>query len=1344
MGGDPIGSGLVVVGTSVECDSKSRQEFNNLRFVELLGGAWGRRGDGGSDGVDLRFCDVTSLYGVPTSEIASGVAGSVGGAPVRKGIPSQQDGRIHLASFEALRDEVRKVPLPPGAGYFDQPLGFVFVALVSELEAVSSLSTVAEGIFAALPDAYRNNVLNTSDAARQYVLVRYASDSDAAVDHVLSSARSTFGAKLVSLVDLSSITGKGSTAAARSLPRGEVQSPIDLFLTDFCERVITPVVHDRSSVLVANVEKLRKGMRGTFRSLFRAVDNRNPNLIYANPPASSAVSVPLFPATSPEGQIHQLADIMFLLKHWDQALSYYKLVGGEYHRQHAYVQFGAVMEMASYCIRSRGGVGSSMATNREAADSLREAIDSFVESEAWVLVIRATCQLINLCLTANALESASGAALKAVTALRRVRSPEGVSGSNLSARRKSLSVERNDTDHMRVVVDVAKGVFLELAAVCFQLMSPRPRHRKATIYSYFAGENYAGTGLRKHAVRCFQSCMSHIEGEGWTAVENNVNWIIALEERKTGDLEASFSYLAHLLKASGSPAAVHLRIINELFSVAEQHKTESEKWVENSTSADGESPLPKPHPLKPLTFPSFLVDWAFVSTADNPTGDELSSVNEGDGEKNGWWGLEDTALEEMVRTGGKKKPAYSTLRPPRKHGFEQRDQRFPLPGSCVAGELVTLNITLSNPMRVAVFLFNIEPVISFTPPIIDGSAESASNDMRYDSDPPVEISPIASTMLQAMATVRLELNVRPMRKGRLKFTSIRWSVSNEANGSLTCAGEQPLHRKGKRLNTTKAQKNSAHPVYGDDKSLELSVVDPIPRMTVKVMSGAKQLSVDGQSTITLREGEMLEGELILSKAGPGKIEKVTTHMTESQVVFLGGGDEARGKIVGAVNEERHFPIMFRGTALGGPGRSATSGLHFDLRGVVAYWCESRVENGEDRSDAKGISSAPVVRFARFVLRFRVFPSVSAFPRFLRYKKVDSELEYLLGVECERSDSAMSDKLQIESVQVFSYGAWLASGLPPSTPLEGRPLDQQLSPDPVVLADRNETATIFVRLKHALAADGRNGVESKNNLRLKNGGAELTCQSVFLHSNGRQAAVPSGNDETLELRRRSTLHFMEKEQETTLSARVTESSNVAKVVVLWKERSTGAEGEVYLPPLVPSEWVNEEEVRALRARPSEIIEYGQDRPPRAFMELRCSHSEKLKVDLGKTGSPCVVPVDIYVKNMGLADKPLTASFSVLPASIADNSRGRYWSGSVQTTLHEVPPGSERRLKLTAVLASYSKYDLSELSLTMKPDDLEVNISREPPFVYAQPSSVVVEQEQRSEQVNSSASMVSDEG
>lgn len=1187
-GTDLLGSGLVVVGSSLECDAAVKEVYGAGRFVELLQQVEIARGGGR---VPLRFCDVSSLHLTPIGIVDKDVVGAVSRAGTEEAAVVERD-KFCLPSLDALQDQIRKLPASAEAGFFDQPVCFMFATLISDREAVTSLSVLADGTSSTLPDVYREGILDASEAIRSYVLLSKAGESKASVNRALSSTRAAFGARNVYLVNLDPVMLDGDVIEENYQPLA--QPVVNSLVEEMASQIVPSFLRTKASDLGAYVERVRKGVRNTFKALFRAPDKHRPGVIYKEGPNGP----PTFLASAIESHVRLLADTLFLLGDYEQAGLHYRIVASDYKLMKANIPQGAALEVTSLCVRLTNG------PPREAADCLSGAIDAYIRAEDWLLALRATLELIRFCLSLSAFESASRAALKTIDALPVV---------------PHTKVNDGALAPGGLTFEVASGVLFELAAMCYQLAVPLPKTRKALLYSFLSGEKYSSAGLHHLAAKRFRVCLERVEGKHWHRLSDNLHFLLAGEESRLNELENAYTHLSRLLKASDSPTASQLRVMNGLFSLVQ-------KW--RATENTRQPPT--------LPFPCLVEDMTMIGTVDGP----LQDVDEG----KHWQNVEEVVLEEAIQ-GDRRRETQRRRNIFRPRHKKDKTQRYAVPGPSVVGEDVVLRVGISNPMRVPIFLYNLRAVASIHNSKdveekngwadgMEGAERGAGGGLGEDND--VEAVPMASLMLQPLSTAKLDLIVRPKRSGFLRFHHVDWTFSHEASGDVRCRGEGSLGRRGRRLNFTKAQKTSETPLYAPDRSMTVQVLDKLPRLSVRLLTPthlAPGVDHGSPETLMLREGEMVRNELHLENCGTEDIGQVYGAFNLRESVYFDPMDHEDFHV--DAGGEKRLALWLRGSALGGPAHHSATGRDLVLRGVFCHACPV----GKDEV---------MLRLTRVSVRLHISPCISAFPRFLRHNKVKTVREYLLGVEVEHGDSVPTEVYRVRSLSVYSKGVWLSYGLPPLVFPEQS--DDEEHPSESVILYANETATLFILLRKA-----------PQNSNEENGD---TSPHEFP-----PVRVPFGDlsdekpEEDGDVRHRASMFFMQNEHTRAHTEDIAESPEVAKVVLHWTEQTSGAKGEVYLPPLVPSQWVDDEE-KSRSGRATQQGDCGRqyDHLPQEHdppvLELCCIHTPEVEVDLEGKRLPCTLPVDIIVRNTGALERVIDAHFSAVPASIADRSRGRY--------------------------------------------------------------------------------------
>jgi hypothetical protein len=190
----------------------------------------------------------------------------------------------------------------------------------------------------------------------------------------------------------------------------------------------------------------------------------------------------------------------------------------------------------------------------------------------------------------------------------------------------------------------------------------------------------------------------------------------------------------------------------------------------------------------------------------------------------------------------------------------------------------------------------------------------------------------------------------------------------------------------------------------------------------------------------------------------------------------------------------------------------------------------------------------------------------------------------------------------------------------------------------------------------------------------------------------------------------------------------------QTAVRWRNAS-GCRGELYLPPLDPSGWVEEEPVEndctvdqekikvvasagdeeladsvgGLELAPEISIGGSNSRRVKRFsddevdppVEMRIVHRKQIRHRFTNTfglpgaAVPAVVPVDLYLRNVS-SEMVDTTICAPVAGGIADGERGRFWAGLVDASLRSIPPGEERRVSLSAILDGPGTFDLAKLS------------------------------------------------
>lgn len=664
---------------------------------------------------------------------------------------------------------------------------------------------------------------------------------------------------------------------------------------------------------------------------------------------------------------------------------------------------------------------------------------------------------------------------------------------------------------------------------------------------------------------------------------------------------------------------------------------------------------------------------------------------------------------------------------------QQRRSRSLLGNGAVAEEAIHVEFSMHNPLLFPVFVESLTAVVTMDGQLCDACTQDdtktspTSVGQGVSEDVPVDLVRADSIVLVPCAKQRVSVQVIPRRSGTLRFIGARWTFSvarGASPNSSPCAahGYCSFATRGRRLNDTRRQRASEIPLYEEDTSMQVCVVPRSGRLDVRVCDEDSEAD-DNVSNAKPAQLQLLAGEkksicIEVTNKGLERVDRAVVRTNTPQSLFLDMGPEDGFELPPVADSAHAEQAIVSGclTLDLDPGQSVRKRAW--VLGALTGESEVRV------AFAYGTTKT---RIARLSFVTKIGPSLNAFPRFIRraprtpratpagvpsFGGSDDDT-YLLGIEVEHAGkTAGSDSFEVASVAVSSRDRWCASGLP-RVRLPAGYEDQRRSLERHTLRI-NETATEFVILTRAEELEPEEYATARlQTCSLKMGSAaEVGSDDGFTHSSSGDLDASNADDAALR-EAKALEHFV---VSSGLSRRVAPGLDALYVVVRWRS-SRGRAGELYLPPLDPGEWSDDESdddgesdgddgsrfrsEAALDARPATARACDVRRP----VSVRIEHAKRVRhpfttATKEATGcAPAVVPVDIYVRNEtnSLLDASLTAPVT---GGIADGDRGRFWAGHVDVTLRALPPRIERRVCMTAALEAPGSYDLGKLSMTVR--------------------------------------------
>uniref|UniRef100_A0A8C5Z6B7 Trafficking protein particle complex subunit 8 n=1 Tax=Marmota marmota marmota TaxID=9994 RepID=A0A8C5Z6B7_MARMA len=216
----------------------------------------------------------------------------------------------------------------------------------------------------------------------------------------------------------------------------------------------------------------------------------------------------LYPPEAPELQIRKMADLCFLVQHYDLAYSCYHTAKKDFLNDQAMLYAAGALEMAAVSAFLQPGAPRPYPAHYmdTAIQTYRDICRNMVLAERCVL------------LSAEILKSQSKYSEAAALLIR-------------------LTSEDSD---------LRSALLLEQAAHCFINMKS-PMVRKYAFHMILAGHRFSKAGQKKHALRCYCQAMQVYKGKGWSLAEDHINFTIGRQSYTLRQLDNAVSAFRHIL-----------------------------------------------------------------------------------------------------------------------------------------------------------------------------------------------------------------------------------------------------------------------------------------------------------------------------------------------------------------------------------------------------------------------------------------------------------------------------------------------------------------------------------------------------------------------------------------------------------------------------------------------------------------------------------------------------------------------------------------------------------------------------------------------------------------------------
>ncbi|KAM7125421.1 trafficking protein particle complex subunit 8 isoform 2-T2 [Molossus nigricans] len=511
----------------------------------------------------------------------------------------------------------------------------------------------------------------------------------------------------------------------------------------------------------------------------------------------------LYPPEAPELQIRKMADLCFLVQHYDLAYSCYHTAKKDFLNDQAMLYAAGALEMAAVSAFLQPGAPRPYPAHYmdTAIQTYRDICKNMILAERCVL------------LSAEILKSQSKYSEAAALLIR-------------------LTSEQNTWKGMDS--DLRSALLLEQAAHCFINMKS-PMVRKYAFHMILAGHRFSKAGQKKHALRCYCQAMQVYKGKGWSLAEDHINFTIGRQSYTLRQLDNAVSAFRHILiNESKQSAAQQGAFLREYLYV---YKNVSQ------LSPDGPLPqLPLPY-INSSTTRVFFGHDRRPADGEKQAATHISLDQEYDSESSQQW----RELEEQVVALVNKGVIPSNFHPTQYclNSFSD-NSRFPL---AVVEEPITVEVAFRNPLKVPLLLTDLSLLWKFQPKDSSGKNDEEVKELVTSEHEMIGTEVISEFLINNEESKVARLKLFPHHIGELHILgvvynlgTIQGSMTVDGIGalpgchtgkhslSMSVRGRQDLEIQGPRLNNTKEEKTSIR--YGPDRRLDPIIIEEMPLLEV--------------------------------------------------------------------------------------------------------------------------------------------------------------------------------------------------------------------------------------------------------------------------------------------------------------------------------------------------------------------------------------------------------------------------------------------------------------------------------------------------------------------------------
>ncbi|CAL8395654.1 unnamed protein product [Boreogadus saida] len=570
------------------------------------------------------------------------------------------------------------------------------------------------------------------------------------------------------------------------------------FLQEFTFRGLLP--HIEKNIRQLNDQLVSR--KGLSRSLFSATKKwfgggKAPEKSIAELKSTSGL---LYPPEAPELQIRKMADLCFLVQHYELAYSCYHTAKKDFLSDQALLYAAGALEMAAVSAFLQAG-----APRAYPAHYMDTAIQTYRDG-CKNMVLAERCAL----LSAEVLKS---------------------QGKYSDAAALLIKMTSEDSD-------LRSALLLEQAAHCFINMR-NPMVRKFAFHMILAGHRFSKAGQKRHALRCYCQAMQVYRARGWSLAEDHINFTIGRQSFTLRQPDNAVEAFRHILTNDSQQTATQQGAFLREYL-----------YVYKSVSAESEASLPK-LPLPCIHAAATRVYFGHerrLAEGEKQAATNVSLDQEYDQEQAVMW----CQLEEQAVASAHRGVVPAAFQPSQCCLNSQTDNlRTPL---AVVEEPIIVEVTFQNPLKVSLLLSDLSLQWSFTPrdlsspqqgdlPSDEASDEPITNDKSENKDDVISSEIIPEFNFGPKETKVARLKLLPHMIGQLNILGVAYNLASvpseevahcaegqQSSQPLVVRGQQDLEIRGPRLNSTKEDKTSVS--HGQDQRLHPLITPPMPLMEV--------------------------------------------------------------------------------------------------------------------------------------------------------------------------------------------------------------------------------------------------------------------------------------------------------------------------------------------------------------------------------------------------------------------------------------------------------------------------------------------------------------------------------